>query len=106
MESLRTLPSVDQVLRKLKHFDSVPQKLITNQVRAVLSERREALQSGGNVNETPVQKAVEDRVRALLRPSLRRVINASGVILHTNLGRAPLADFRPIYSLFESRIRS
>jgi L-seryl-tRNA(Ser) seleniumtransferase len=96
MESLRTLPSVDQVLRKLKHLDSVPQKLITSQVRAVLSERREALRSGSVLSETPVEKVVEDRVRALLRPSLRPVINASGVILHTNLGRAPLAKFSPI----------
>jgi L-seryl-tRNA(Ser) seleniumtransferase len=96
MESLRTLPSVDQVLRKLKHLDPVPQKLITNQVRAVLSERREALRSGSVISETPVEKAVEDRIRALLRPSLRGVINASGVILHTNLARAPLAQFSPI----------
>ncbi|MGI9074494.1 MAG: L-seryl-tRNA(Sec) selenium transferase [Bryobacteraceae bacterium] len=96
MESLRTLPSVDQVLRKLTHLDSVPQTLITNQVRAVLSERREALRSGGVLSETPVEKVVEDHVRALLRPSLRPVINASGVILHTNLGRAPLAHFSPI----------
>jgi L-seryl-tRNA(Ser) seleniumtransferase len=96
MESLRSLPSVDQVLRKLKHLDFVPQKLITNQVRAVLSEHREALRSGGVLSETPVEEVVEDRVRALLRPSLRPVINASGVILHTNLGRAPLAQFSPI----------
>jgi L-seryl-tRNA(Ser) seleniumtransferase len=96
MESLRTLPSVDQVLRKLKHLDPVPQKLITNQVRAVLSERREALRSGGVLCETPVEKVVEDRVRTLLRSSLRPVINTSGVILHTNLGRAPLAEFSPI----------
>lgn len=96
MESLRTLPSVDQVLRKLKHFDSVPQKLIANQVRTILSERRETLQSGGTISETPVHEAVEDRVRALLRPSLRAIINASGVILHTNLGRSPLAHFSPI----------
>ncbi|MGI8961864.1 MAG: L-seryl-tRNA(Sec) selenium transferase [Bryobacteraceae bacterium] len=96
MESLRTLPSVDQVLRKLKHFDSVPHKLIANQVRTILSERRETLQSGGTISETPVHEAVEDRVRALLRPSLRAIINASGVILHTNLGRSPLAHFSPI----------
>lgn len=96
MPSLRSLPSVDQVLRNLKHLDLAPQKLIAHEVRAVLSERREALRSGGVVSEIPVEKAVEDRVRALLRPSLRAVINASGVILHTNLGRAPLAQFGPI----------
>jgi L-seryl-tRNA(Ser) seleniumtransferase len=96
MASLRTLPSVDQVLRGLRHIDGVPQKLITNEIRAVLSERREALRSGGEISETPIEQAVESRIRALLRPSLRPVINASGVILHTNLGRAPLAEFNPI----------
>jgi L-seryl-tRNA(Ser) seleniumtransferase len=96
MPSFRSLPSVDQVLRSLKHLDVAPQKLIANEVRSVLSERREALRSGGVVSEVPIEKTVEDRVRALLRPSLRAVINASGVILHTNLGRAPLAHFSPI----------
>jgi L-seryl-tRNA(Ser) seleniumtransferase len=96
MASPRTLPSVDQVLRNLKHLDFAPQKLIANEVRSVLSERREALRSASTVSEVPIEKVVEDRVRALFRPSLRAVINASGVILHTNLGRAPLAEFRPI----------
>jgi len=96
MASLRTLPSVDQILRNLKHLDFAPQKLIVNEVRSELSERRVALRAGSLVSEVPIEKAVEDRVRALLRPSLRGVINASGVILHTNLGRAPLAEFRPI----------
>jgi L-seryl-tRNA(Ser) seleniumtransferase len=96
MASPRTLPSVDQVLRNLKHLDFAPQKLIANEVRSVLSERREALRSASTVSEVPIEKAVEDRVGALFRPSLRAVINASGVILHTNLGRAPLAEFRPI----------
>jgi L-seryl-tRNA(Ser) seleniumtransferase len=96
MASLRTLPSVDQVLRNLKHLNFAPQKLIADQVRAILLERRQTLRSGGSVSDIPIEKAVEDRVRALLRPSLRAVINASGVILHTNLGRAPLAHFSPI----------
>ncbi len=96
MESLRALPSVDQVLRKLKHLDPLPQKFIANQVRAVLSEYRDALRSGAESSETPVEQLVEHRIQTLLAPSLRPVINATGVILHTNLGRAPLAHFEPI----------
>jgi L-seryl-tRNA(Ser) seleniumtransferase len=96
MASFRTLPSVDQVLRKLKHLDQLPQSFVTSEIRAVISQRREALHSGAAISETPIEQAVENRLHALLRPSLRSVINASGVILHTNLGRSPLARFDPI----------
>ncbi|MBV9302526.1 MAG: L-seryl-tRNA(Sec) selenium transferase [Acidobacteriaceae bacterium] len=96
MQSVRTLPSVDEVLRQLKHLDRLPRKLLANEVRAELAERRKALINGADIGDIPVAQAVENRIAALLRPSLRPVINASGVILHTNLGRAPLADFDPI----------
>ena len=43
-----------------------------------------------------IEQEVERRLAHLLSPSLRPVINATGVILHTNLGRAPLAHFKPI----------
>lgn len=96
MSSLRTLPSVDRVLQKLKHIDGLSQKLITSEIRAELAERRQALADGRESSEIPVEEAVERRLANLLRPSLRPVINASGVILHTNLGRAPLSGFTPI----------
>jgi L-seryl-tRNA(Ser) seleniumtransferase len=79
------LPSVDQVLRSL-----------TNEVRAVLARRREALLAGESVDGVSLEAEIEDRLRAIVEPSLRRVINATGVILHTNLGRAPLPQFQPI----------
>jgi L-seryl-tRNA(Ser) seleniumtransferase len=79
------LPSVDQVLRSL-----------TNEVRAVLARRREALLAGESVEGPSLEEEIEDRLRAIVEPSLRRVINATGVILHTNLGRAPLPQFQPI----------
>jgi len=96
MESLRTLPSVDQVLRQLKHLNRFPRHLVTAEVRTVLSERRKALSTGESIAETSVEQLVEDRLKHLVEPSLRPVINATGVILHTNLGRAPLAEFNPI----------
>ncbi len=42
MPDLRSLPSVDQVLRKLGHLDDVPQAVLTREIRAVIAERREA----------------------------------------------------------------
>ena len=71
---LRALPSVD--------------RLATQLARAVLSERRAQLLAGedGEAEVDLVQRGLER-----LAPSLRPVLNATGVIVHTNLGRAPLA---------------
>jgi len=93
---LRELPSVDQVQRNLAHLRSLPSDLLASEIRAVIAERRRALIAGEPSPEIPVEQAVEERIRELLKKSLRPVINASGVILHTNLGRAPLAQFEPI----------
>lgn len=95
-EELRSLPSVDQVLRELEHLDHLPRHLITYEIRTVLAERREALRNNLPFEAAPFANLVERRLKRLLSPSLRRVINATGVILHTNLGRAPLDDFQPI----------
>ena len=108
MPSLRDLPPVDQVLRSLKHLNGVPQTVLVQEIRAVIEERRDALIRGQSIADTSVESAVEERVSTLLNPSLRPVINATGVILHTNLGRAPLADFEPIkgYSNLEYDLKA
>jgi L-seryl-tRNA(Ser) seleniumtransferase len=72
-ERLRDLPSVD--------------RLATSVARAELAARREELLAGAADDVDLVARA-----RERLRPSLRRVLNATGVVVHTNLGRAPLAD--------------
>jgi L-seryl-tRNA(Ser) seleniumtransferase len=74
----------------------VPQSVIANEARAVLAERRDAIREGRSFDDRPVEQIVEQRLQALLAPSLRPVINASGVILHTNLGRASLPRFHHI----------
>jgi len=80
---LRDLPSVDELARGIDDPLAVPA------ARSVLSRARELIQAG----EEPGDLA--ERLRAELSaahaPRLRRVLNATGVIVHTNLGRAPLA---------------
>src|ERR1700751_2698528 len=96
MSSFRELPSVDQVLRNLKSCEGFPREFVVAQIRAVLAERREALRQNGAMIDGTVESIVEERLNVLNQSSLRRVINATGVILHTNLGRAPLPSFTPI----------
>ncbi len=96
-DQLRTLPSVDEVLSRLEHLlGPFPRKLVVAEIRRVLDQARAEIRSGGQASELSVETRVEQVLAALLRPSLKRVINATGVVLHTNLGRAPLASFTPI----------
>lgn len=81
----RSLPSVDAVLADpdvAPLLNRHPRGQVVDAARAALAGRREALAGADGL---PAEIAER------LRPSLRRVINATGVILHTNLGRAPLA---------------
>jgi L-seryl-tRNA(Ser) seleniumtransferase len=70
-------------------LETNPRSVVVNAVRRAIAEVRDARTSGDSVDWG---KRVEAHIDGLLRKSLRPVINATGVILHTNLGRAPLAD--------------
>jgi L-seryl-tRNA(Ser) seleniumtransferase len=89
---------VDQVLAALSHLEvRFPHRLIVEEVRRVLEKMREEIRAGSNGTSVPIEKRVERNLAKLEAPSLRRVINATGVVLHTNLGRAPLAPFEPLF---------
>ena len=80
---LRDLPSVDELARRSDD------PLAVEAARTVLAHAREQIRAGsdpGNLGERLRQELAAARA-----PRLRRVINATGVIVHTNLGRAPLA---------------
>lgn len=91
----RDLPSVEALLAELRErFPMFPHALLKAEAQAAIAEAREAIRTGA----TPPDPAAtaSDRLQTLRGPSLRSVINATGVILHTNLGRAPLAPFAPM----------
>lgn len=95
-ELLRQIPGVDELLRRPElNGGDAPRTAVTAAVRQTLEElRREIL--AGEIREIPTGEILCARVLAELRrqqlPSLRRVINATGVVLHTNLGRSCLSD--------------
>jgi L-seryl-tRNA(Ser) seleniumtransferase len=80
---LRDLPSVDELAR------GVDDPLAVTAARTVLELAREEIRAGADPGD--LRARVEEAVAAARRPSLRRVLNATGVLVHTNLGRAPLA---------------
>ena len=85
---LRDLPSVDRLLAD-EALAAAPRALAVEAARTVLERAREQIEAGEEPGDVVATARAE--VERLSTPSLRRVLNATGVIVHTNLGRAPLA---------------
>jgi L-seryl-tRNA(Ser) seleniumtransferase len=82
-------PSIDALRRSIEpDFSRVPAALIVHCAREAAARAR-----AGEIAAEEVESVAREQLRRLMEPTLRRVINATGVILHTNLGRAPLTAF-------------
>jgi L-seryl-tRNA(Ser) seleniumtransferase len=94
----RRLPAVDRVLgdeRLQRAVGELGAATVTEAVRDELAARRGAMANGGGETDASfdaIADAAVSRAYASVRASLRPVINATGVIIHTNLGRAPLSE--------------
>ena len=96
-ELLKNLPSVDAILRnESSKFDlgGYPRDMVVNCIRQTLDELRENIlndQTGRcgamHVSTEAITNRVAEKLRLKTKPSIRRVINATGIILHTGLGR-------------------
>jgi L-seryl-tRNA(Ser) seleniumtransferase len=82
--NLRDLPSVDELSK------AADDPLAVEAARAVLERAREEIRAGSDPGN--LSQRVRDELVAAREARLRRAINATGVIVHTNLGRAPLAE--------------
>ena len=92
-DARRALPSVNALLETSgvqSLLEEHPRRVVLDAVRSAI----DAVRSAGSLHRSQEQwmESITSAVRQSTQPSLRRVINATGVVLHTNLGRAPLAD--------------
>lgn len=87
----RNLPSVSGLLERAEVRDLLlrhPRTLVVDAIRQTIDEIRT---SGESTDSEQILDSIMERVDQAARPSLRPLINATGIVLHTNLGRAPLA---------------
>jgi len=93
---LRKLPSVESVLNSVvvkKEIARNGAPLVSFIVRGVIDEARKEILNGGHpVEGEDIVKKCEETLAFMTRPLLKEVVNATGIVIHTNLGRAPLGE--------------
>jgi len=97
-DMLRLLPKVDRLLNLFPITDLIkihPRKIVLDAAREALAEMREAILNGSlaleKENVMPrLEPLIREKLKNYVQSSFRRVINATGVVIHTNLGRSPL----------------
>ena len=98
---LRSLPGVDRILEWIKmdpFFLDVPRSIqVDTARRAIEILRKKILDSQTElseemISETAIKKQIKEQIASVMTPNLKQVINATGIVIHTNLGRSLLAD--------------
>ena len=97
---LRKIPAVDQLLLRASiasWVDCTGREFVVAEIQKLLQHVRDQIRAGGTNAETDsnperLEALLIENLKRRIRPNLRSIINATGVILHTNLGRAPLSS--------------
>jgi L-seryl-tRNA(Ser) seleniumtransferase len=98
---LRKIPGVDSILDVAKtdtFFDNVPKSVLVRSIRSVVEQLRTLILDDqqaiteAELSNSSVLDNIKKSVRKMMTPNLIRIINATGVVIHTNLGRSLLAD--------------
>jgi len=93
-DALQQLPSVDDVLQRFEgKLDGAPHKLIIKTIRSIIQLQREHILSGEKVRDVQgiVYSTAEKELAQLCESNLKPVINGTGIVLHTGLGRSPIS---------------
>jgi L-seryl-tRNA(Ser) seleniumtransferase len=90
VDARRTLPSIERVVQALHGIDALPHDLVAGCAREAVETAREGAEAGTAVTADDVIADARARVDAIRARLLRPVVNATGVLVHTNLGRAPI----------------
>jgi L-seryl-tRNA(Ser) seleniumtransferase len=96
-QQLRDLPGVDHILESIKEderFVEIPRKVILESIRSILENIRQDILDNhtADIHDNPIIERTLDAARERIKNKLVPVINATGVVLHTNLGRALLCE--------------
>ncbi|MDP3284247.1 MAG: L-seryl-tRNA(Sec) selenium transferase, partial [Desulfobacterales bacterium] len=98
---LRMLPGIDRILelsKKESDFENVPRSVLLQSARKVVEDLRAGILRGdqcpdeNDLTDVPVLDKTKAAVGKAMTPNLKRVINATGVVVHTNLGRSVLSE--------------
>jgi len=98
---LRMLPGIDSILEFAGtelFFETVPKAIVVRSVRSVIEDLRTSILGGDqdvteeSLADSLILEKVKNEVRQAMTPNLIRTVNATGVVVHTNLGRSLLAD--------------
>lgn len=94
-ELLKSIPKVDECLGWTTGLTPAPAMLVKNAVRELLAEKRESILAGEPVHKKDLAKTAllplfMARIKEKLSPNFKTLINATGVVIHTNLGRSVL----------------
>ncbi|HXF48569.1 MAG TPA: L-seryl-tRNA(Sec) selenium transferase [Verrucomicrobiae bacterium] len=94
MTKLSVLPSIEKLAERseiVPFIEALSRPLVVETVRNVVADFRERVRTGSSFEESELIEAIIQRLKEKERRFLIRLINGTGVILHTNLGRAPLS---------------